>query len=103
VKKRYPSDITHTQFNKIREILEGHRKKTKPRAVDLYDIFCGLLYLLKSGCQWRMIPREYPKWELIYFYNNQWRQKNEVTGLSVLEEVLKKIGIQRTLPQCKKS
>ncbi|WP_220017876.1 transposase [Candidatus Rhabdochlamydia oedothoracis] len=29
----------------------------------IYDIFCGILYILKSGCQWRMLPIEYPKWE----------------------------------------
>ena len=55
MRKTYPSDITREQFEKIRPILEGARKKTRPRTIDLYDVFCGLLYLLKSGCQWRMI------------------------------------------------
>ncbi|MBM3943686.1 MAG: transposase, partial [SAR202 cluster bacterium] len=49
----YPSDITWAQFDKILPDLESCRKKTKPRTVDLYDVFCGILYLLKSGCQWR--------------------------------------------------
>ena len=50
----YPSDITREQFKIIRPILESARKKTKPRVVDLYDVFCGVLYILKSdasgGC-----------------------------------------------------
>ena len=90
-RKRYPSDISRKQFEKIRELFEKHRKRTRPRKHDLYDVFCGLLYLLKSGCQWRMLPKEYPNWELIYFYYQQWSQKDPQSGESLLEVVLKKM------------
>jgi transposase len=56
----YPSDISKEAFKVILPILESVRKSTKPRTVDLYDVFCAILYLLKSGCQWRMLPKEYP-------------------------------------------
>jgi transposase len=56
----YPSDICRDQFEEIRPILESARKHTRPRTIDLYDVFCGILYILKSGCQWRMLPVEYP-------------------------------------------
>lgn len=46
----YSSDISREQFELIRTDLEGIRKRTKPRKVDLYDIFCALLYTLKNGC-----------------------------------------------------
>ena len=52
----YPSDISREQFARILPTLESARRRTKPRTVDLYDVFCGVLYLLKSGCQWRMLP-----------------------------------------------
>ncbi|MDR0748551.1 MAG: transposase [Tannerellaceae bacterium] len=34
----------------------------------------GMLYfyLIKTGCQWRMLPKEYPKWELVYYYYRKW-------------------------------
>jgi uncharacterized membrane protein len=48
----YPSNITREQFELIREDLESTRKKTKPRKLDLYEVFCGVLYVLKSACQW---------------------------------------------------
>lgn len=60
-KKKYPSDISREQFEQIRPLLESMRKKTKPRTVDLYEVFGAVLYLLKSGFQWRMLPGEYPK------------------------------------------
>ena len=58
-KKVYGSDISREQFERIRPLLEGVRKRTKPRTVDLYEVFCGVLYLLKSGCQWRMLPDDF--------------------------------------------
>src|ERR671915_465134 len=41
MRKKYPSDITRKQFQKIRPLLEKARKKTKPRTLDRYDVFCG--------------------------------------------------------------
>lgn len=71
----YPSDITTQQFEIIRPQLEKFKKKTKPREIDLYDIFCGVLYVLKSACQWRMLPSDYPKWGTVYAYFRQWSQR----------------------------
>jgi len=84
----YPSDITRNQFKKIHSILEGSRKSTRPRTVDLYDIFCGVLYILKSGCQWRMLPKDYPKWELCYYYFSIWSEKKDSNKDSIIEQVL---------------
>lgn len=88
----YPSDISREQFDKIRPQLESLRKKTRPRVIDLYDVFCGILYILKSGCQWRMLPKEFPKWRTCHHYFSIWSKKPEGKSESILEEILKKIG-----------
>ena len=51
--KNYSSNITRQQFELIRPALENFRKRTKPRKYDLYEVFCAVLYVLKTGCQWR--------------------------------------------------
>ena len=91
MRKGYPSDISKEQFEEIREILENARKKTKPRKIDLYEVFCALLYIIKSGCQWRMLPKDFPKWRSVHAYFQIWSEKREDKE-SILEEVLKKIG-----------
>ena len=90
-KTQYPSDISREQFEQIRALLERARKKTKPTVVDQYEVFCAVLYLLKSGCPWRMLPGEFPKWRTVYSYFAQW-SKPDQDGTSVLERALKKSG-----------
>ena len=86
----YPSDISREQFARILPVLESARRRTKPRTVDLYDVFCGVLYLLKSGCQWRMLPADFPNWRTCYQYFRQWSERPGPAKESILEQVLKK-------------
>lgn len=95
----YPSDITREQFDKIRPKLESGRKKTRPRTIDLYDVFCAVLYIVKSGCQWRMLPKDFPKWRSCHYYFGIWSEKSDECSESILEEVLKKIGWRDTAKQ----
>lgn len=89
MRKTYPSDISRIQFENIRSLLEGARKKTRPRQQDLYEVFCALLYVLKSGCQWRMIPSDFPKWRTVHSYFQIWNERVNNQS-SVLEQALKK-------------
>jgi len=74
----------------IRPLLEGVRKRTKPRTVDLYEVINAVLYLLKSGCQWRMLPEGFPNWVTVYSYFAKWSATDQ-DGMSALERALKKI------------
>ncbi len=84
MRKSYPSDISREAFEEIRPLLESVRKQTKPRTVDLYEVFCGVLYLLKSGCQWRMLPSEFPKWRTVHAYFAKWSEPGP-DDVSILE------------------
>ena len=76
----YPSDIDQAQFEKIRPLLEGVRKRTKPRTVDLHAV----LYLLDSGRQWRMLPEGFPNWVTMPSYFATW-SKPDLEGTSALQ------------------
>ena len=60
MRKRYASDLSREKFEEILPLLQSVRKRTKPTTVDLYEVFCAVLYLLRSDCQWRMLPRDFP-------------------------------------------
>ena len=89
--RSYPSDISREQFSKIEPLLSSARKKTRPRELDLYDVFCAILYLLKTACQWRMLPKDFPKWRSVHAYFQIWSERlNDQPSL--LEQALKKIS-----------
>jgi transposase len=90
VRKNYPSDISREQFETIKPLLESARRKTAPRRVELYEVFCAVLYLLRSGCQWRMLPEDFPKWRMVHAYFAILSEPRE--GGSLLEQALKKSG-----------
>jgi transposase len=87
----YPSDISREQFEVIRPRLESFRRKTKPRTLDLYDIFCGILYVLKSACQWSMLPKDFPHYHTVYTYFRQWGAKPFEDQPSLLESLLQEL------------
>ena len=81
--KSYPSDITPAQFACVQPLLETARRKTKPRTVDLYEVFCAVLYLLRTGCQWRALPSDFPKWRTVHSYFAKWSEVDK-DGVSLL-------------------
>jgi len=92
MRKKYASDISREVFEELEPILSSARKTTKPRRVDLYEVFCAILYLLKSGCQWDMLPSDFPKKSTVYYYFKLWKDKPSEDELSLLEQALKKCG-----------
>ena len=74
VRKPYPNDITHKKFEVIKPFLESARKIICPRRIDLHEVFCAVLYLLKSGCQWRMLPKALPKLRTLHSYFSIWSE-----------------------------
>jgi len=86
-RKSYPSDISREAFEVKRPDLEGFRRVTKPRKHDLYDIFCGMLYVLKSGGAWSLLPHDDPSHHAVYTYFRQWGAKPIADQASVLERL----------------
>ena len=95
MRESYPSDISREQFAKIEPLLLSARKVTAPRKLDLYDVFCAVLYLLKTACQWRMLPKDFPKWRSVHAYFQIWSERKDDQP-SLLEQALKKIGQRNT-------
>lgn len=92
MRKAYASDISREVFAELEPLLLSSRKRTRPRTVDVYEVFCAVLYLLKSGCQWSMLPSEFPAKSTVYYYFQMWSAKPSATEPSLLEQALKKCG-----------
>lgn len=71
-RKRYPSDLTDAQWEEVAPWLPGAKPGGRPRTADLREVVNGILYVLRSGCPWRMMPHDLPPWETVYKYFYKW-------------------------------
>ena len=74
MKQNYQSELTDSQWNHIKDFFPLPKKEGRPREVDFLAIVNAILFLLVSGCQWRMIPISYGKWQTIYYYFAKWKK-----------------------------
>lgn len=73
-KPTYPTDLTSRQWDIIKEIPPAPKPGGRPRTVCLRETFNAMLYLLTTGCQWKMLPRSYPHWRTVYGYFRDWQK-----------------------------
>ena len=71
-RKSYPSDLTDEQWEILGPLLPPAKPGGRPRTVDLREVVNGILYLLRSGCPWRMVPHDLPPWQTLYKYFRSW-------------------------------
>ena len=71
-RKLYPSDLTDEQWELLSPLLPEAKPGGRPRSVDLREILNAILYVLRSGCSWRMIPHDLPPWQTAYKYFRRW-------------------------------
>lgn len=72
--KQYSTDLSDSQWNAILDILQDFRK----RKHSLREIFNAIFYLLKTGCQWRLLPHSFPSWKLVYYYFSKWKSDGTI-------------------------
>jgi transposase len=76
--RHYPTDVTDAQWDLLQSLLPERAwhpgGRGRPPSCDVRRILNGILYLNKTGCQWRMIPQEFGNWSTIYGYCKRWRR-----------------------------
>ncbi|MDX2249043.1 MAG: IS5 family transposase [Bacteroidia bacterium] len=64
------SELTDAQWGSISEFFEWKRKRTMP----IRSVVNAIVYLLRTGCQWRNLPPHFPKWWAVYYYFDKWNK-----------------------------
>jgi putative transposase len=72
-RKTYPTDLSCEQWKLLETMLPPPERFGRKRSVDLREVFNALCYLARSGCQWRLLPKEFPAWQTVYYYFRLWR------------------------------
>ncbi len=71
--KSYPSDLTDAQWVELVPLLPPANSRGHPRSVDLREVINGILYVLRGGIPWRMMPHDLPPWGTVWWYFREWR------------------------------
>ncbi|NTW97413.1 MAG: IS5 family transposase [Oscillochloris sp.] len=69
----YPTDLTNRQWNCIKDLIPPAKAGGRPRTVDPRQVINAIFYVVVSGIQWRMLPKDYPTWKTVYHYFRTWR------------------------------
>src|SRR5918997_4463447 len=69
----YPTDLTDAQWEVLAPLIPPPRSGGRPRRVDMRWVVNAIVYIDRTGCQWRMLPRGYPNWKTVYWYFSRWQ------------------------------
>jgi putative transposase len=73
-RKSYPSDLTDAQWEELAPLIPKAKPGGRPRQVDMREKLNAILYVLHSGCSWRMLPHDLPPWGTVWGYFRNWRK-----------------------------
>jgi transposase len=72
--RHYPSDTSDEQWAIIEPLLPPARTGGRPEKHPRRAIVDAILYVVRAGCAWRQLPADFPPWQTVYWYFNQWEQ-----------------------------
>jgi putative transposase len=70
----YPSDVTNAQWALIEPLLPPAPTGGRPRTTNMRDVVNAIFYILRTGCQWRYLPKDFPPKSTIWRYFKQWQE-----------------------------
>lgn len=66
--KRYPTDLTDEEWALVRVFLPARPRRGRKPATDLREVLNALRYLARTGGGWRMLPKDFPPWQTVYWW-----------------------------------
>lgn len=72
-RKRYPTDLTDREWAILQPLVPQVKPGGRPAAHPRREIMNAILYVLRGGNSWRMVPHDLPPWQTAYYYFRRWR------------------------------
>ncbi|GHO52828.1 IS5 family transposase [Ktedonobacter robiniae] len=74
-RKAYPSDLTDEQWELLEPLIPQPSLQGRKPFVSRREVVNAILYVLRSGCPWRMLPHEFPAWQSVYYNFHRWERE----------------------------
>lgn len=69
----YETDLSEAEWHMLAPFVLAPKMRGRPREVDVREILNAIFYLLRTGCMWRLLPHDFPKWQTVYYYFRHWK------------------------------
>jgi len=70
----YPTDLTHAEWAQVQRFIPAPKSGGRPAKYERREITNALLYVTRTGCQWRALPHDFPPWTTVYWYFRTWKK-----------------------------
>ncbi len=74
-RRAYPTDLTDRQWAVIAPMIPDAAPGGRPRKASEREIVEAILYFLRAGCSWRLLPHDFPPWQTVYSYLRRWERE----------------------------
>ena len=75
VRRPYPTDLNDKEWDKIEgNFLVSYERGGRPLKHSKRELLNAIFYILRTGCQWRYLPHDFPPWKTVYTYFRNWKQ-----------------------------
>lgn len=96
MRKQYSSDLADSEWQEINHLFEmSYATGGRPLKYSKRELLNGILYVLRSGCTWRDLPGDFPKWYIVYKQFQRWEQKGIFENLNTFLRRKLRISIGR--------
>ena len=75
MRRSYDTDLIDEQWAKIYSLYPEANHRGRPRTIDFREITNAMLYMVRAGCPWRLLPHDFPKWQTVYYYFRRWQKE----------------------------
>jgi len=83
MRKQYKSDLSDKEWEVIKPHIPAGKRGGRPRTVEMREVLNAIFYVVKTGCQWAMLPHDFPPKGTVYHYFNTWRKDGPWKSLIV--------------------
>jgi putative transposase len=99
MKRRYPTDLSDAEWRYIEPYVSRPNKRGRPRIHSPRRVLDAVFYVLRSGCAWRLLPRGFPPWRVVYYWFRKWRIEGTFEYLNAaLRERLRELSGRNAQP-----
>src|SRR3954470_9943226 len=95
LRKGYLTDLTDAQWERISSFIplakSNRVKGGRPRTTNMREVVNAIFYFVRSGCEWRMLPHDFPDWHIVRHYFDAWQ--NDGTWLAIHDSLRRQVRL----------